>query len=120
MKKHIILASIVGIPTLLIILITLGFFKWIGVAYNSPLSLLWFIVVWLFIELVVTNITTAFFENLTEAYWFKGVENFIGLLVADLLVSSVSMNIGLILIISLVLLAIEILIDLLATSDATY
>lgn len=112
MKKHIILASIIGIPTLFITLITLGFFKWIGVAYNSSLSLLWFLIVWLFIELVVTNITTALFENLTELYWFKGLENFIGLFIADALVSSVSLNIWLILITSLVLLAVELLIDI--------
>ena len=102
MKNRLFLISLIVAPFIFFTLATLGLFKFLGVSYKSNGSLFLFLILLVFIEFVIDNISEIIFyeANHTSSMYF--VRSIISIYLADSLLASVSVSFDRILLISLV------------------
>lgn len=107
--KRILLLLIIAIPLIFIVLSSLGLFKLVGITYANNFSLFLFLILLLFVDFIIETIINTFTNN--KKFFIDFCQNIIGLLITDMLLSSVELSALNIFLLSLVLSLLEKFLD---------
>lgn len=109
MRKYVLLFTIIFVPIAAIVLFILGFLKIVGVSYQSNFSLLKFLILLFFVEIILDNLFTVLSPVKNNIINF--ILLFLALNITDMVLSTVNINIITTTIIALFFTIIENLID---------